>query len=53
MAKNDNNTKEYNKLCEACEKDCKQNKSVVLISCQRFKAKPKQLEFSFKFMKVK
>ncbi len=43
----------YNKLCEACTKTCKQSHSVVLISCPKFKAKPKQLEFSFKFKKIK
>lgn len=44
--------KEFNKLCETCMKDCKQPHSAVLISCQQYKKKPKQLEFKFKYKHI-
>ena len=39
---------EINKLCKRCLNKCKQNKESILVSCPKFKEKPKQLVFSFK-----
>ena len=39
---------DINKLCKRCLNKCKQNKDTILVSCPKFKEKPKQLFFVFK-----
>jgi hypothetical protein len=41
-----------NNLCCKCVKECKQPYNVVLVVCPKFKKKPQQLEFKFKYKKV-
>lgn len=36
-----------NKLCQDCLGKCKQDDKVEILQCKNFRAKPKQLEFSF------
>lgn len=43
-----NRYKKINQLCKKCRFDCKQNELTHLLSCPRFEAKPKQMEFHFK-----
>jgi len=44
---------EINILCEKCSRKCKQNKETLLVSCPKFKQKPQQLTFNFKYEKIK
>ena len=46
--KNNKIQHDYNHLCEKCLNKCKQKKDSTLISCPKFKPKPKQLFFIFK-----
>ena len=40
--------KKNNTLCDRCFGKCKQNKEMILITCPKYKPKPKQLVFDFK-----
>ena len=39
----------HNKLCQRCEKSCKQPSHVVIITCPDFEASPVQMTIDLKF----
>ncbi|MBU7006676.1 hypothetical protein [Phosphitispora fastidiosa] len=42
-----------NKLCRLCLRECKQEKSVIIVECKRYCPAPVQVEFKFKSQKRK
>lgn len=51
MTKKNNKKNEINKLCDRCERSCKQTAATILLSCPNFVKKPKQMEFKFSYSK--
>ncbi|HOH79934.1 MAG TPA: hypothetical protein PLO35_09450 [Candidatus Cloacimonadota bacterium] len=45
----DKSDKKYSKVCQLCQRDCKQDEAITVVSCPRFIKAPVQLMVPLKF----
>ncbi|HNZ08081.1 MAG TPA: hypothetical protein PKI63_09835 [Candidatus Cloacimonadota bacterium] len=45
----DKSDKKYSKVCKLCQRDCKQDEAITVVSCPRFIKAPVQLMVPLKF----